>query len=83
MKRTDREMEALLVNVFDYQRFAQEKGLNRLITEAEKGHLKKEQRASIVPLSDSALEQVAAAGNINELEKGKEDGCITPGRDLP
>ncbi|MCQ2450329.1 MAG: hypothetical protein MJ132_09135 [Clostridia bacterium] len=55
-------MENKLKKLFEYQKFAQNKRLAKLITET--------QARQVAEISDEDLEKVAAAGEITEIDTG-------------
>ena len=57
-------MEKRLSGLFDFQRFAPNKGLQAIIEDTES-------RYRMVELDDSEMEMVAAAGKIPDSEKSK------------
>ncbi len=71
----EERLEVRIRNIFDFQRFAGNARLSRLITETENRYKKND---NVVMLSDMDLEMVNAAGEVDELRagvnKGDQDG---------
>ena len=71
----EEKLEVKIRKIFDYQRFACNARLGRLISETENRYRKSD---NIVMLSEMDLEKVSAAGAVDELRsealKGDKDG---------
>ena len=71
----EEKLEVKIRKIFDYQRFASNARLGRLISETENRYRKSD---NIVMLSEMDLEKVSAAGAVDELRsealKDDKDG---------